>query len=122
MQAKVIDIIMSQTVKVEKPSTSNFGTCCQSSSPMTTPDNSIIEEYVEDEVANNNTMFHMPELNQLLDEKVAFGKGLDSDFSFPKRPKVDVEFQNVKYTVSQFSFQNRKFGKFLLLLLLFQIN
>lgn len=35
------------------------------------------------------------------------------DFTFPKRPKVDIEFQNVKYTVKKFSLKNRAFGEYL---------
>lgn len=34
------------------------------------------------------------------------------DFTFPKRPKVDIEFQHVKYSVKKFSFKQLEFGKY----------
>lgn len=99
---------MSQKPKEEKvtvtSSAAQFVACCQSST--ITPDNSIIEESNE-ELSNNNTMFHVPETGA---EKVA-SIADTMDFSFPKRPKVDIEFQNVKYTVGKFSLRHRKFGK-----------
>lgn len=103
---------MSQKTKEDKPSTSKFGGCCQSSAAIT-PDNSITEYSPEDdELANNNTLFHMPATNDIAAEKMAIVKGLDeTEFSFPKRPKVDMEFQNLRYTVSKFSFNERKFGE-----------
>lgn len=97
---------MSQKTKEEKPSTSKFGGCCPSSAAIT-PDNSITEYSAEDdELANNNTLFHLPETNDDALEKIAV-----AEFTFPKRPKVDVEFQNLRYTVSKFSFNERKFGE-----------
>lgn len=104
---------MSQKAKEDKPSTSKFGGCCQSSAAVT-PDNSITEYSGEDdELANNNTLFHMPEItNGLVVEKIAIVNGVDAaEFAFPKRPKVDVEFQNLRYTVSKFSFSEQKFGE-----------
>lgn len=105
-------IKMSQKPKEDKPSTSKFGVCCQASSAIS-PDNSITEYSAEDdELANNNTLFHTPETDNLALEKIAIVKGINADeFSFPKRPKVDVEFQNLRYTVSKFSFSERKFGE-----------
>lgn len=83
--------------------------CCQPST-STTPENSIVED---DEIANNNTMFNLQETDSATTEKITFVKNAAvDDFEFPKRPKVDVEFQNLKYTVNQFSFQNRKFGEY----------
>lgn len=37
------------------------------------------------------------------------------DVNFPRREEVDIEFQNIKYTVRKFSFSEKKFGKFLFL-------
>lgn len=34
-----------------------------------------------------------------------------SDFSFPRRVPVDLEFQDVRYTVGQLSLKQRKYGK-----------
>ncbi|XP_055314826.1 ATP-binding cassette sub-family G member 1 [Sitodiplosis mosellana] len=107
----------------EKPSTSSsIVGCCQSSS--TTPENSIVDYIEEDlEAPNNNTLFHASDaLDNVNSEKVASAtaaavidiiakKKASIDFTFPKRPKVDIEFQNVKYTVKKFSFQNRQFEK-----------
>lgn len=87
-------------------SAAQFVACCQSSS--ITPDNSIVEETSE-ELPNNNTLFHMPEAEKLTGKT---DKLIDPmDFSFPKRPKVDVEFQNIKYAVGSFSLRQRKFCK-----------
>lgn len=106
----------------EKPSTSSsIVGCCQSSS--TTPENSIVDYIEEDlEAPNNNTLFHATE--NVNGDKIAASAVTDAsvidiiakkkasiDFTFPKRPKVDIEFQNVKYIVKKFSFQNRQFGK-----------
>lgn len=106
---------MSQKTKEDKPNTSKFGGCCPSAEAIT-PDNSITEYSGEDdELANNNTLFHTSEINDLTTEKMAIVKGADATkFTFPKRPKVDVEFQNLRYTVSKFSFNERKFGKWFL--------
>lgn len=109
---------MSSTkVRDDKPSTStSIVACCQSSS--TTPENSIVDFIDEDfiDTPNNNTLFHAANaMNKVNAEKSASdnGKKMDSvDFTFPKRPKVDIEFQNVKYTVKQFSFKQREFGEY----------
>lgn len=103
---------MSQKTKEEKASTSKFGSCCPSSAAIT-PDNSITEYSAEDdELANNNTMFYTPETNDIVVEKKANVNSIDAaDFTFPKRPKVDVEFQSLRYTVNKFSFHERKFGE-----------
>lgn len=106
----------------EKPSTSSsIVGCCQSSS--TTPENSIVDYIEEDlESPNNNTLFHASQ--NVNSDKIMISTTTDAsvidiiakkkasiDFTFPKRPKVDIEFQNVKYIVKKFSFQNRQFGK-----------
>lgn len=103
---------MSQKTRDDKPSTSKFGGCCQASAAIT-PENSITEYSGEDdELANNNSLFHLPGTNARSVEKFAIVNGMDAnDFAFPKRPKVDVEFQNLRYTVSKFSFHERKFGE-----------
>lgn len=98
-----------------KEDKSTFAGCCQTS-PNTTPENSISEDSIEldDTAANNNTMFHT---HQFEDTKSG---GIDSsnlcfgnmDKNFPKRKLIDVEFQNIKYSVGKFSFRERKFGKF----------
>lgn len=105
----------------ERPSTSSIVGCCQSSS--TTPENSIVDYIEEDlEAPNNNTLFHASDaMENINGERMASStdqpidiiakKKASIDFTFPKRPKVDIEFQNVKYTVKKFSFKNRQFGK-----------
>lgn len=113
---------MSVKPKDNKPSTSSSAIvgCCQSSN--TTPENSIADYCIEDfEAPNNNTLFHVTgddgngiettthDTNLTVD--VINDKKLSADFKFPKRPKVDIEFQNIKYTVKQFSFKQRQFGK-----------
>lgn len=112
---------MSSSTKVrdEKPSTSSsIVGCCQSSS--TTPENSIVD-FNEDDIIdspNNNTLFHASNAagkvnsGTTSEKMISDDKKMDSiNFTFPKRPKVDIEFQNVRYTVKQFSFKNREFGK-----------
>lgn len=97
-----------------KDEKNTFTGCCQSSS-STTPENSISEDSIEDANAvNNNTMFHSHHIDN--DKSMATEQmdGLcfgNMDRNFPKRPAVDVEFQNIRYTVGKFSFRNRKFGE-----------
>lgn len=106
---------MTTKVKDEKPSTSSIVGCCQSSN--TTPENSIVDYIEEDiETSNNNTLFHAPNASGLntnanLALDILAKKRASIDFTFPKRPKVDIEFQNIKYTVKNFSFKHRQFGK-----------
>lgn len=87
-----------------------FSGCCP---PMsnTTPENSISEDSIEESdnhPANNNTMFHTPD-----NGKPLLAERMDGslEHNFPKRLAVDVEFQNIRYTVGKFSFRNRKFGE-----------
>lgn len=99
----------------EKASTSSsIVTCCQSTT--TTPDNSIVDYIEEDiEAPNNNTLYHASDdtIKNLQDhigkEIVEHQKAID--FKFPKRPKIDIEFQDVKYTVKKFSFKNHQIGE-----------
>lgn len=106
---------MSVKTTDEKPSTSTaIVGCCQSSS--TTPENSIVD-YIEEDLgaSNNNTLSHASKENETKNgEKIAvniIGKQKGINFTFPKRPKVDIEFQNVNYAVKQFSFKQRQFGE-----------
>lgn len=96
----------------EKPSTSSsIVACCQSST--TTPDNSIVD-YIEEDIdtSNNNILYHAPDgIDQIGLDIIRKQKMDKINFSFPKRPKVDIEFQNVRYSVKQFSVKNRQFGK-----------
>lgn len=105
---------MSVKLKDDKPtaSTSIVG-CCQSSG--TTPDNSIVD-YIDDDIdtPNNNVLFHAAESNQrnAIDSVTKYQNRMDQiNFTFPKRPKVDIEFANMKYAVKMFSFQHRRFGR-----------
>lgn len=105
---------MSVKLKDDKPTSTSIVGCCQSSS--TTPDNSIVD-YIEDDfdAPNNNTLYHAS--NASKDIKLdLMGKNQSKmdkiHFTFPKRPKVDIEFKNIKYTVKQFSFKYRTFGKY----------
>ena len=94
-----------------KPSDEKYQLSCCQSSAVTTPEDSIAEDSIgeNDSTGNNNTMFHTLEIDD-----IPIKKGLlfnDSAYGFPKRMAVDVEFQNIKYTVGKFSFRSRKFGK-----------
>lgn len=122
---------MSVKPKDDKPSTSSASPivgCCQSSN--TTPENSIADYCIEEDVEapNNNTLFHVTgddgnaiEITHDASATVdAIARRRSSvDFKFPKRPKIDIEFQNIKYTVKQFSFKHRQFGMYILNLLYF---
>lgn len=117
---------MSVKPKEDKPSTSSASpivACCQSSN--TTPENSIADYCIEEdaEAPNNNTLFHVTatdddgnaievthDTNVTVDT-ITKQRRSSVDFKFPKRPKVDIEFQNIKYTVKRFSFKERQFGK-----------
>lgn len=109
---------MSVKPKDEKPSTSSsIVGCCQSST--TTPDNSVIDYIEEDlEAPNNNTQFHASDAmkdaaieNATID--IMNQKKDSVNFTFPKRPKVDIEFKKVRFTVKKFSIQQREFRKYL---------
>lgn len=107
---------MSVKQKDDKPTTSSLVACCQSSN--TTPENSIVECIEEDlEAPNNNTLFHITtddtqNMNATdVTIEVLGKKKISSDFAFPKRPKVDIDFQNIRYTVKKFSFQQKQFGE-----------
>lgn len=91
---------MSVKLKEEKPTTSSSSIvgCCQSSN--TTPENSIID-YIGEDLETKNAI----NLSEVITKKKPI------DFTFPKRPKVDIEFKNIKYIVKEFTFQERKFGK-----------
>lgn len=125
---------MSVKPRDDKPSTSSaLVGCCQSSN--TTPENSIADYCIEEiEAPNNNTLFHVTgddsnaiesthDTNEMIID-VNTTRTASVDFKFPKRPKVDIEFQNIKYTVKQFSFKQRQFGKhsFFPLFLFFILN
>lgn len=110
---------MSVKLKEDKPSTSastSIVACCQSSG--TTPDNSIADYIEEDnDIPNNNMLFHAASLNanterNIIDTVHNYQSKMDKiNFTFPKRPKVDIEFHDIKYTVKVFSFKHRRFGK-----------
>lgn len=114
---------MSVKAKDDKPSTSSaIVGCCQSSN--TTPENSIADYCIEDvEAPNNNTLYHVTgdDLNSIeithdttaVPVDVVKIRKTSVDFKFPKRPKIDIEFQNIKYTVKQFSFKDRQFGEYI---------
>lgn len=111
---------MSVKLKEDKPSTSastSIVACCQSSG--TTPDNSIADYIEEDnDIPNNNMLFHAASLNannerNTIDTVHNYQNKMDKiNFTFPKRPKVDIEFHDIKYTVKVFSFKHRRFGKY----------
>lgn len=111
---------MSVKARDEKPSTStSIVGCCQTSS--TTPENSIVDYIEADfEAPNNQTLCHASDIIENVNgEKIAVDsiakKNASIDFTFPKRPKIDIEFQDVKYTVKRFSFKQREFGKYLII-------
>lgn len=102
----------SQCTSVQIPSvfrcctSTNGSICCSGnncySGNITSNDSSIAENSIADGESietnsnnNNDTMFNL--------EK--------KEFRFPKRISVDVEFQDIKYTVGSFSFSKRKYGK-----------
>lgn len=66
--------------------------CCQTTSSRRSSKVSTIDS---DSQANNNTLL----------------EGYDVDVDFTQRDPVDIEFQNIKYTVRQFSASQRKFVK-----------
>lgn len=90
---------------------SKLAGCCQAAVGLT-PENSILDESAENELGNNNNMFHLAVPSEIDQLKAPLANEFEvSELTFSKRPKVDVEFQNVKYTVNRFSFQQRKFGE-----------
>ena len=76
-------------------SSSSAFSCCKSVENTSVDGDSV----AEDSQGNNNTMFHSNQVDA-------------SGHPFPKRPPVDIEFRDIRYTVKSFSFAKRKFGKF----------
>ncbi|XP_058453470.1 ATP-binding cassette sub-family G member 1-like [Malaya genurostris] len=74
-------------------SVSSFS-CC----PANGESSSIGEDSIElsDSQGNNNTMFHS-------------GKFEGEDYHFPKRPPVDIDFRDIRYTVKRFNLAKAKF-------------
>lgn len=76
----------------------SFG-CCKAET-ISSVENSVTDvETIENCTGNNNSMFHSTHLEK-------------NEYSFPRRIPVDVEFQDIKYTVGKFSFSKRKYGKY----------
>lgn len=105
---------MSHKISEKASTSSSIVSCCQSST--TTPDNSIVDYIEKDiELPNNNTLYHASDdtIKNLQDhigkEIVENRKAID--FKFPKRPKIDIEFKDVKYIVKKISFKTHHIGK-----------
>lgn len=72
-----------------------FGCCTSGSTENSITDIESADNYRFGNNNNDTIMFKAEKLNG----------------SFPKRQPVDVEFQDIKYTVGKFSFTHRKYGK-----------
>lgn len=85
-------------MKMDKESVQTFG-CCRSTDDISVENSVTDPDIIEIEechpTINIKNIVHAP-----LDEA-----------DFPKRLAMDVEFQDIKYTVGKFSFRNRKYGK-----------
>lgn len=110
------------TVNVEeKNAKENFTPACYQTDETISEDNSTTDACSSSEVingedgdddyvaGNNNSMFHSHHLDK-------------SEYSFPRRIPVDMEFQNIKYTVGSFSFSKRKYGEFISFILFYLNN
>lgn len=82
-------------MKIDKESTTQRFGCCSGT------DNISVENSVSDDVDIEECR---PTVN--IKEFVH-----QNDVDFPKRMSMDVQFQDIKYTVGKFSFRNRKYGK-----------
>lgn len=84
-------------MKIDKAPAQTFG-CCSGT------DDISVENSVSDidmvEIDERSTTQNMKEI-------VIQQDAVD----FPKRRSMDVQFQDVKYTVGKFSFRNRRYGK-----------
>lgn len=91
---------------------SSFG-CCRDGEhsgdqSVVDVDDAVIEEESPESVTVNN--------NNITNNKYSalapiHERKRSSVFAFPRRIPVDVEFQDIKYTVGKFSFSKRKYGK-----------
>lgn len=69
----------------------------------------IIEVEAPEVITVNNNIITNNKYNTLLG--MHHEKKRTSVFAFPRRIPVDVEFQDIRYTVGKFSFSKRQYGK-----------
>lgn len=86
-------------MKIDKEATQTFG-CCSG-----TDDISVENSISDMDIVEIDR--HSPTVN--IQKFVMQQEAVD----FPKRMSMDVQFQDLKYTVGKFSFRNRKYGKFM---------
>ncbi|XP_021703784.1 ATP-binding cassette sub-family G member 1 [Aedes aegypti] len=81
------------TTTASSPTTASAFSCC----PANGESSSIGEDSIElsDSQGNNNTMYH----NGFFEKE---------DYHFPKRPTVDIEFRDIRYTVKKINFGKAK--------------
>lgn len=86
------------TTTASSPTTASAFSCC----PANGESSSIGEDSIElsDSQGNNNTMYH----NGFFEKE---------DYHFPKRPTVDIEFRDIRYTVKKINFGKAKIGEYL---------
>lgn len=84
-------------MKIDKESTQSFG-CCSGT------DDISVENSVSDvDIVEIDECSPTVNIKKFVYEP--------DDVDFPKRISMDVQFQDIKYTVGKFSFRNRKYGK-----------
>lgn len=90
-------------VNDEKPKVASATpfSCCQMEAHSSSLENSITDADDDDDNVPAETV-------------VAINNNIQLDkceYNFPRRIPIDIEFQDIKYTVGKFSFSQRKYGK-----------
>lgn len=85
-------------MKIDKEPTQNF-VCCS-----TTDDISVENSVTDADIMEVEECPPSINIKNLVN-------GHQNEIGFPKRLLMDIQFQDIKYTVGKFSFRNRKYGK-----------
>lgn len=88
-------------MKTDRDTSQHFG-CCSGADDISVENTSLIS------VDTTEVNECIPDANV----KLCVDQSLHDGIEFPNRVSMDLQFQDIKYTVGKFSFRNRKYGKF----------
>ncbi len=84
-------------MKMDKESSQNFG-CCSA-----TDDISVENSVSDEDIVEIDKCIPSIKVKKFITQQ--------DDVNFPKRMSMDLQFQDIKYTVGKFSFRNRRYGE-----------
>ena len=111
------------TIREDKLTKNNFGCCPVSgaNSSNSISEQSSTDDYdFDNQINNNNNNNNNNNINNNNNNNVNsninnnfYSNNLNDStkYSFPKRKPIDIEFNDIRYNVKQFSFNERKFGE-----------